>query len=983
MSTAAAVLRGASEPSTGQRGGVSLAVDPRPLIPISRAIGVLAVALGLSVLLGWYLKVSSLESVFPGLATMKPNTAMGFVLAGLSLSLSLPLSTRGRWSPLARAVAKTAAVAVVLLSGLTLAEYLVRADFGIDQIFFRDLSAGARYPGRTAPHAAVSLFLLGGALSLLDVETRDGHSPAQLLALVAGLIGLVASIGHLYSAVSLYRIATHASMAVHTSIGVLAVSAGVLIARPERGINRVLLAEGPAGVMARRLIPVVLVVPVVLGWLRLEGQRAGLFGTEVGVALLVTSSILVFSGFLYGTARSIERADAGRRQAEESSSEQAAILQSVFDSMADGVIVADENGRFLLTNRFAQRLTASAPGDVDPRLWPGSYGVFRSDRETPFAWAELPLVRAVRGESSDESEMFVRNPAVPDGVFVSVSGRPLTDSTGASRGGVVVVHDISERKRAEEEIRELNRELEQRVIDRTAQLEAATNRLHAEGALRASEERYRGLMEHAQDAIFVVDKRGIVVEANAAAERLLKTSRSAIEGRSFIETVAEEHREDVQRRFERTLERGSTQGEETRALRSDGTAVPIEISASVVEVGGEKLVLAIIRDISEQNAMAEQFRLSQKMEAIGQLAGGVAHDFNNLLTAILGYSHILAADLRGNPEHFSAIEEIRKAGERAAGLTRQLLAFSRKQILELRILDLNEVVRHFEEMLSRLIGEDIEIVTRLDPRLASVRADAGQMEQVIMNLVVNARDAMPKGGRISIETANVELDEGYVQTHVHAQPGPYVLLAVSDTGLGMDEATRSRIFEPFFTTKEKGRGTGLGLSTVYGIVKQSGGYIWVYSEPAKGTTFKVYLPRVATAAEPLPVSRDQEIEKGGAETILLVEDEDSVRALAGRILESKGYTVLAAASGAEAIDVARQHPEIDLLLTDMVLAGMGGSEIASRIRELYPKIKVLYSSGYTDDVMVRRGFSEKGAAFLEKPFTPNVLARKVRAVLDS
>jgi PAS domain S-box-containing protein len=509
-----------------------------------------------------------------------------------------------------------------------------------------------------------------------------------------------------------------------------------------------------------------------------------------------------------------------------------------------------------------------------------------------------------------------------------------------------------------------------------------TDRLRAEEALRASEERYRGLMEHAQDAIFVADKWGTVVEANAAAERLLKRPRSAIEGRSFVEAIAEEHREDVQRRFERTLERGSTQGEETRALRSDGTAVPIEISASVVEVGSEKLVLAIIRDISEQNAMAEQFRLSQKMEAVGLLAGGVAHDFNNLLTAILGYSQLLARELRGNPEQFSAIEEIRKAGERAASLTRQLLAFSRKQVLALTILDLNAVVRHIEEMLSRLIGEDIEITTRFDRELGSVRADAGQIEQVIMNLAVNARDAMPKGGRILIETANVELEEGYIQTHVHAEPGPYVLLAVSDTGLGMDEATRSRIFEPFFTTKEKGRGTGLGLSTVYGIVKQSGGYIWVYSEPGKGTTFKVYLPRVATAAEPLPVSKDQEIARGGTETILLVEDEDAVRALASRILESKGYTVLLAESGAQAIEIARENPAIDLLLTDMVLPGMGGSEISKRIHELAPRTKVLYTSGYTDDVIVRRGLMERDAAFLEKPFTPNVLARRVREVLD-
>jgi two-component system cell cycle sensor histidine kinase/response regulator CckA len=323
--------------------------------------------------------------------------------------------------------------------------------------------------------------------------------------------------------------------------------------------------------------------------------------------------------------------------------------------------------------------------------------------------------------------------------------------------------------------------------------------------------------------------------------------------------------------------------------RLDGTIVPAEATASVVEIGGKPFVVGLVRDVSERNAMAEQLRMAQKMEAVGQLAGGVAHDFNNLLTAILGYSQLLAPELRGNPEHFSAIEEIRKAGERAAGLTRQLLAFSRKQMLELRVLDLNEIVHHIQEMLSRLIGEDIQVVMNLDPALSSVRADAGQIEQVIMNLAVNARDAMPRGGQISLETANVELDETYAQTHVPVQPGPYVMLAVSDTGVGMDRETRERIFEPFFTTKEKGHGTGLGLSTVYGIVKQSGGYIWVYSEPGRGTSFKIYLPRVQAPAEALVVPEPAALPAVGNETILLVEDEESVRALVRRTLEARGY----------------------------------------------------------------------------------------------
>jgi two-component system cell cycle sensor histidine kinase/response regulator CckA len=508
-----------------------------------------------------------------------------------------------------------------------------------------------------------------------------------------------------------------------------------------------------------------------------------------------------------------------------------------------------------------------------------------------------------------------------------------------------------------------------------------TDRRQAEESLRTSEERYRVLMDRAQDAIYVIGPDGIILEANQAAERIGGRKKSEIVGRSFLDRIEPERRRDLWRRFEAALERGGSQGEASSLVRVDGSVVPIEISGSVIEIAGRRLILAIVRDVSEQSALAEQLRLSQKMEAVGQLAGGVAHDFNNMLTAILGYSQILAGDLRENPDHFAAIEEIRKAGERAAGLTRQLLAFSRKQMLEPRVLNLNEVVRHIQEMLSRLIGEDIEVVMKLDPALASVRADAGQIEQVLMNLAVNARDAMPRGGRLEIETANVDLDGAYAHTHVQVQPGPYVMLAISDTGVGMDSATKDRIFEPFFTTKEKGRGTGLGLSTVYGIVKQSQGYIWVYTEAGKGTTFKVYLPRIEAPAEPLGSPEPAIVSSGGRETILLVEDEESVRSLTRKTLEGKGYTVLPAADGGEAIELASAN-RIDLLLTDMVLPGMGGSEIAARVRQIHPAIKVLYTSGYTDDTIVRRGMLEHGAAFVEKPFTPSLIARRVREVLD-
>jgi CheY-like chemotaxis protein len=373
------------------------------------------------------------------------------------------------------------------------------------------------------------------------------------------------------------------------------------------------------------------------------------------------------------------------------------------------------------------------------------------------------------------------------------------------------------------------------------------------------------------------------------------------------------------------------------------------------------------------------------MEAIGRLAGGVAHDFNNLLTVISGYNEMTIDALGDGHASQPELEEIRKATDRASGLTRQLLAFSRQQVLEAKVLDLNTVVASMDNLLRRLLGEDIEFVSHLGHNLGSVTADPGQIGQVIMNLAVNARDAMMgmKGGRISLETANVKLDAGYARQHLSFKPGSYVMLAVSDTGAGMDQETLSHIFEPFFTTKPQGSGTGLGLSTVYGIVNQSGGCIWVYSEIGMGTTFKVYLPRVDARADEAG-GRSQTTAQHGVETVLLVEDEDGVRALTRHVLKKSGYTVLEARDGEEALALSEQNAgKIDLLLTDVVLQNMSGREIAEQIIEVCPRIRVLYMSGYTDDAVLRHGVLAADTFFLQKPFSTEGLARKVRGVLDS
>ena len=405
-------------------------------------------------------------------------------------------------------------------------------------------------------------------------------------------------------------------------------------------------------------------------------------------------------------------------------------------------------------------------------------------------------------------------------------------------------------------------------------------------------------------------------------------------------------------------------------------------SVEMIEIAGEQCVIAIIKDITEKKILEKQLRQSQKMEAIGQLSGGIAHDFNNLLGVIIGYGEALGDELPVAGSAHRKCEQIIKAGQRAASLTRQLLAFSRQQVLEPKVLDLNAVVLDLERMLRRLIGEDIDFKTELSSPLGRIKADQGQIDQVIMNLVVNSRDAMPRGGRLTIETSNVDLDEDYCRMHPQQQPGPYVVLSVTDTGVGMDAETQARIFDPFFTTKELGKGTGLGLSTVYGVVNQSGGHIWVYSEPGRGTNFKIYLPRVAGSVETEGEGPALARSLRGSETILLVEDEDALRELTRSVLVENGYTVLAADGPVAALELARLHlHSIQLVLTDVVMPGMDGRALVDKLMPMRPDLRVVYMSGYTGST--HRELLDPDAMFLPKPITRAVLLRKVREVLST
>jgi PAS domain S-box-containing protein len=510
----------------------------------------------------------------------------------------------------------------------------------------------------------------------------------------------------------------------------------------------------------------------------------------------------------------------------------------------------------------------------------------------------------------------------------------------------------------------------------------AIERHRVEDELRVSEAKYRSLVEGSIQGI-VIHVDGVIKLANPAMARLFNVdSPETLVGTSIWPFIAEQDRARA-----RTFTQARLEGREAPSryeLRLQAGALALDCYETTIDWEGERAILATVVDITDLRKTEEQFRHAQRMEAVGRLAGGIAHDFNNLLTAILGYSELVMNELGAAHACTGDIAEIRNAGQSAVRLTRQLLAFSRRQILQPRVLDLNHVIERMDALLRRVIGEDIALETKLGDALSRVNADPGQIEQVLMNLVVNARDAMPEGGNVLIETANVYLDESYTRRHAGTSPGPHVLLAVTDTGTGMSEQTMRRLFEPFFTTKEAGKGTGLGLATVYGIVKQSQGSIWVYSEPEHGSTFKIYLPAVAADADAQAIPEDAPRSLSGTETILVVEDQVEVRGIIRATLLRNGYTVLEATNGEEALTLSRQHANvIHLLFTDVVMPGLSGRRLAQFLSTERPGLRVIYTSGYTDDAIVRHGVLESGLAFLQKPYTANALLRKIREVLEA
>ena len=555
-------------------------------------------------------------------------------------------------------------------------------------------------------------------------------------------------------------------------------------------------------------------------------------------------------------------------------------------------------------------------------------------------------------------------------------GVPLKSGTACI--GVLVVQTYNENTRFGERDREILKFVSQ-------QLAATIEHKRYEEALRRSEARSRSLILSAAFGICRCTLGGRFLDVNPALINML--GHGSVEDLLKLDARREVfvNPQDLDRLAEDYRRTGSLNGVELQWKRKDGRVIIVRLSgcAATISDEPEEVLELIAEDITDRRQLEEQLRQAQKMDAVGRLAGGVAHDFNNLLMVINGYTEVLLEQLEQGSAMHHKVQSIQQAADRAATLTRQLLAFSRKQLLELKVVDVNIVIGDMERLLRPLIGENIELVTRLSPETGHTRADAGQLEQVIMNLVVNAKDAMPEGGKLTVESSDVTVRHSF-REHRFIQPGRYAVISVTDTGHGMDKETQSRIFEPFFTTKEKGKGTGLGLSTVYGIVKQSSGYVFAQSELGAGTTFYVYLPRVEDSAEELSPAQSQQSEAGGCETVLLVEDEESVRELVRLTLAARGYKVLEAENGECGLRVSESFKEnIDILITDVVMPGIGGRELAKKLLALRPGISVLYLSGYTEDAVITQGAPGPSTAFLQKPFTLQNLAKKVREVLRS
>lgn len=678
------------------------------------------------------------------------------------------------------------------------------------------------------------------------------------------------------------------------------------------------------------------------GYFEQEGLRVRKGGSQFWAAVSITA--------LYGPDRQptgfieVTRDITERRRVQEALRTSEERFHLLVDGVSDyAILMLDPQGTILTWNRGAERIDGYAAGEIVGRHYSCLFTPEGIRADEP----RRELEQAASEGKVDVEGWRIRK----NGTRFWVNGTlaALYDRSGIVQGYAKITRDLTEKRR--------------------------------------NDELLRAVLDHTLDGIISIDERGVVSMINRAGERIFGRAGEEVIGQNVKMLMPEPYQAEHDGYLARYLATGHAAiigiGREVRGLRKDGSTFPVDLAVTEFRLDNDRYFVGIVRDISDRKKLEAQFHQAQKMEAFGQLAGGIAHDFNNLLTVISGYSAVLSASLPPNDSRKSMADEIVHAGQRAASLTRQLLAFTRQQVLEPEVLDLNALIGNVTVMLRRLIGEDVRLTTVLRPGVSSVRMDRGQVEQVIVNLAVNARDAMPHGGQLTIETTEAELDESYASTHPDARVGRFVCMTISDTGSGIPPDIKTRIFEPFFTTKGSGRGTGLGLAVVHGIIKQSNGNIDVYSEIGSGTVFRIYLPAIRYKSESAAESGAEVSIARGAETILLVEDDDAVRRFASLILNQTGYTVLEASGGPAAIDLIANHPgTVDLLVTDVVMPDMGGRKLAETLQTRYPGLKILFLSGYTDDAVVRHGILQPSVAFLQKPFTLNSLPKKVREVLD-
>jgi two-component system, cell cycle sensor histidine kinase and response regulator CckA len=653
-----------------------------------------------------------------------------------------------------------------------------------------------------------------------------------------------------------------------------------------------------------------------------------------------------------------------RKLAEEALRQNEKFSSDILDGSPIPQFVIDRNHRIVKWNKAIEGYSGIKAAEVvgtdqqwrpfypEKRPLMADFLVDGNAEKIPHLYAEKNAKSKLVDDAYEAMGFF---PAIGEnGRWLHFTASTIKDSNDSIVGAMETFMDITEWRRAEEENRE-SKEYLHRIINCIG------------------------------DPLFVKNREHNVVLVNDALCAFTGKKREELLNQSHFELLPKEVSQSLWEREEEVFTTGKEcLTEDTLNDEQGNSHTLLSKKTFLTDKNGNKQIVNVLRDITEYKLLEAQFLQAHKMEAVGSLAGGVAHDFNNILNVILGYTEMMLEELAPDSPMRKDLEQVKIAGLRAAGLTTQLLAFSRKQILQPEILDLNAVISNTSSILRRVIGENIELILSIPPALGMVNADPGKIQQIILNLAINARDAMPQGGTLILETANVDFDKNYLHEHPLAKPGPHVMLAVSDNGIGMDTATQERIFDPFFTTKEKGKGTGLGLSTVYGIVKQSSGFIWVDSKPGKGTTFKIYLPRVEGQVPPKAIEKHIESRFRGSETVLVVEDEESVRAIACRILRERGYTVLDAPNGAMALEIARGYAgNINLVLSDVMMPGMSGADFVSRLKQDRPDIKALYISGYTDSAIIHNGALDSNIAFLQKPFSIEGLARKIREVLES